>query len=137
MGLLNYCRKKSPWLLHYNTGSCNGCDIEVLAALMPRNDAERFGVQLKASPRHADILVVTGPVTKQSKDRLIRIYEQMPEPKVVVGVGSCTASGCVFHDCYGSVGPLNKIIPVAAHVRGCPPRPETIIFALAKTLGRI
>ena len=137
MGLLSFCRKKSPWLVHFNTGSCNGCDIEVLAALTPRHDVERFGIQLRGSPRHADIMVVTGPVTRQNKDRLIRIYEQMPEPKVVVGVGSWPTSKCVFHDCYSVLGPLDKFVPVAAYIPGCPPRPEAIIFAVAKVLGLV
>ncbi|MDI6643231.1 MAG: NADH-quinone oxidoreductase subunit B family protein [Candidatus Hodarchaeaceae archaeon] len=137
MGLGRFFRKKSPWLLHFNTGGCNGCDIEVIAALTPRYDVERFGMVLKGSPRHADILIVTGPVTKQTKDRLIRIYEQMPEPKMVVGVGSCPASGCAFYDCYNVVGPLDKVIPVDAYVPGCPPKPEAIIFALVKALEKV
>lgn len=137
MSLGKYFLKKSPWLLHFNTGGCNGCDIEVLAALTPRYDVERFGIQLKGSPRHADILVVTGPVTKQTKDRIVRIYEQMPEPKVVVGIGSCPASKSVFHDCYSVLGPLDKFVPVAAYVPGCPPRPESIIYGIVKVLEKV
>lgn len=137
MGLGSFCRKKSPWMLHFDTGGCNGCSIEVVAALTPRYDIERFGMQVRGSPRHADILVVTGPVTKQVKDRLIRIYEQMPEPKMVVAVGSCPASGCVFYNCYNVLGPLDKFIPVDAYVPGCPPKPEAIIFALVKALGKV
>ncbi len=137
MGLVSFFRKKSPWLLHFNTGGCNGCDIELIAALTPRYDVERFGMQLRGSPRHADILVVTGPVTRQTKDRLIRIYEQMPEPKLVVAVGSCPASGCVFHDCYNVLGPLDKFIPVDAYVPGCPPKPEAIIFGIVKALEKV
>lgn len=137
MGLVSFFRKKSPWLLHFNTGGCNGCDIELIAALTPRYDVERFGMQLRGSPRHADILVVTGPVTRQTKDRLIRIYEQMPEPKLVVAVGSCPASGCAFYDCYNVLGPLDKFIPVDAYVPGCPPKPEAIIFGLVKVLKKV
>ncbi|HID61032.1 MAG TPA: NADH-quinone oxidoreductase subunit NuoB [Hadesarchaea archaeon] len=137
MGLGSIFRKRSPWLLHFNTGGCNGCDIEVLAVLTPRYDVERFGIQLRGSPRHADVLVVTGPVTRQTKDRLIRIYEQMPEPKIVVAVGSCPASGCAFYDCYNVLGPLNKFIPVDAYVPGCPPKPEALIFALIKALEKV
>ncbi|KUO39339.1 MAG: hypothetical protein APZ16_06720 [Candidatus Hadarchaeum yellowstonense] len=137
MGLTSYFRKKSPWLLHFNSGGCNGCDIELLAALTPRYDVERFGVKLKGSPRHADILVVTGPVTRQTRERLLRVYEQMPEPKAVVALGSCPASGCAFHDCYNTLAPLDKHIPVAAYVPGCPPRPEAIIFALVKVLEKM
>ncbi len=137
MGLVSFFRRKSPWLLHFNTGGCNGCDIELLAALTPRYDVERFGMQLRGSPRHADILVVTGPVTRQTKDRIIRIYEQMPEPKLVVALGSCPASGCAFYDCYNVVGPLDKHIPVDAYVPGCPPKPEAIIYGLLKALKKV
>ena len=87
--LVKWARVKSPWVLHFNTGACNACDIEILAALTPRFDLERFGVQLKGTPRHADVILCSGPVTKQIKDRLTRIYEQMPEPKFIVAVGTC------------------------------------------------
>ncbi len=137
MALKSYLRKKSPWLLHFNTGGCNGCDIELLAALTPRYDVERFGIKLVGSPRHADILVVTGPVTKQTKDRLLRVYHQMPEPKAVVTLGSCPLSGCTFHDCYNILGPVEKFIPVTASVLGCPPRPEAIIFGVIKALEKL
>jgi Ni,Fe-hydrogenase III small subunit/intein/homing endonuclease len=115
--------------------NCNGCDIELLAAITPRYDAERFGVVVKGSPRHADILVVTGPVTRQSRERLLRIYEQMPEPKIVVGLGACTMSNGIFDGCYGVSGPLDKHIPVDAYVPGCPPKPEAILHALLTALG--
>ena len=84
--IVTWARIKSPWIIHFNTGACNACDIEIIAALTPRYDVERFGVILKGTPRHADVLVCSGPVTRQIKDRLIRIYEQMPEPKFVVAV---------------------------------------------------
>lgn len=137
MGLTQLCRKKSPWLLHFNTGGCNGCDIELLATLNPRYDVERLGIQLRGSPRHADILVVTGPVTKQTKDRLLRVYEQMPEPKTVVAIGSCPASGCAFFDCYNVVGPLNKYLHIDTYIPGCPPRPEAIIHGILKALEKV
>ena len=79
--IVTWARLKSPWILHFNSGACNGCDIEIIASLTPRFDVERFGVALKGSPRHADVLVCSGPVTRQIKDRLVRIYEQMPQPK--------------------------------------------------------
>ena len=91
-----WSRIKSPWILHLNSGACNACDIEVVAALTPRFDVERLGVLLKATPRHADVIVATGPVTRQLKDRIIRIYEQTPDPKFVVAVGACAMSGCVY-----------------------------------------
>lgn len=137
MRLERFLKKKSPWLLHFNTGGCNGCDIEFLATLTPRYDIERFGIQLRGSPRHADILVVTGPITRQCLPRLIRIYEQMPEPKTVVAIGSCPASGGVFYNCYNVVWPLDKYIPVSAYVPGCPPKPEAVIDGLIKALARL
>ena len=130
-------RLKSPWILHYNSGSCNGCDIELLATITPRYDLERFGVKLKSSPRHADVLVVTGPVTHQSGERLKRIYEQMPEPKFVVAVGTCALSGGVFHDTHTAYGGVDSIIPVNAYIPGCPPRPEAIIDGVIKLLGSL
>lgn len=124
----------SPWVIHFNTGSCNGCDIEILATLTPRYDLERFGVKLKGSPRHADVLICTGPVTRQAKDRLVRIYEQMHEPKFVVAVGSCALSGGAFHDCYNTMGGIDQVIPVNAYIPGCPPRPEAIVDGVVKLL---
>ena len=130
----SWARANSPWLIHYNSGSCNGCDIEILATLTPRYDVERLGVKLQGSPRHADILICTGPVTRQSQERLRRIYEQMPEPKYVVAVGSCAISGGVFQGCYNVVGHVDQIIPVDVYVPGCPPRPQAIIDGLVKLL---
>ena len=132
-----WARINSPWLIHYNSGSCNGCDIEILATLTPRYDVERLGVRLQGSPRHADVLICTGPVTLQSKERLRRIYEQMPEPKFVVAVGSCAISGGVFQGCYNVVGHIDEVLPVDIYVPGCPPRPEAIIDGVVKLLGKI
>lgn len=131
---MNWARLKSPWILHFNTGACNACDIEIIAALTPRFDLERFGVQLKATPRHADILVCSGPVTRQIRDRLIRIYEQMPEPKFVVAVGSCSASGGVFQGCYNVLGGIEQAIPVNAYIPGCPASPQAIIDGVVKLI---
>jgi NADH-quinone oxidoreductase B subunit len=133
----NWGLRNSPWLVHYNSGSCNGCDIEILATLTPRYDLERFGIKLQGSPRHADILVCTGPVTRQSKDRLQRIYEQMPEPKFVVAVGTCALSGGAFHGCYNTLGGIDEVIPVNIYVPGCPPRPEAIINGVALLLQQL
>ena len=132
-----WARINSPWAIHYNSGSCNGCDIEILATLTPRYDLERLGVKLQGSPRHADILICTGPVTLQSRDRLRRIYEQMPEPKFVVAVGSCAISGGAFHGCYNVVGQIDEVLPVNAYIPGCPPRPEAIIDGLVKLLSSL
>lgn len=127
----------SPWLIHFNSGSCNGCDIEILATLTPRYDLERFGVKLKGSPRHADILVCTGPVTRQARERLLRIYGQMHEPKFVVAVGSCALSGGAFQGCYNVMGGIDQVIPVNAYIPGCPPRPEAVIDGVVKLLGSL
>jgi len=130
-------RINSPWFLHFNSGSCNGCDIEILATLTPRYDLERFGVKLMGSPRHADILVCTGAITRQARDRLQRIYEQMPEPKFVVAVGTCAITGGVFHGCYNVIGGIDKLLPVDAYIPGCPPRPEAIIDGVVKLLNSL
>ena len=132
--IITWARKKSPWIIHFNSGACNACDIETLAALTPRYDLERFGVQLKGTPRHADVLICSGPVTLQTKDRLIRIYEQMAEPKFVIAVGTCASSGGVFQGCYGVCGGVDSVIPVSAYVPGCPARPEAIIDGVIKLL---
>lgn len=132
--IITWARTKSPWIIHFNSGACNACDIEILAALTPRYDLERFGVQLKGTPRHADVLICSGPVTLQTKDRLIRIYEQMAEPKFVVAVGTCASSGGVFQGCYGVCGGIDSVIPVSAYIPGCPARPEAIIDGVVKLL---
>jgi NADH-quinone oxidoreductase B subunit len=132
-----WAQVNSPWAIHFNSGSCNGCDIEILATLTPRYDLERLGVKLQGSPRHADILICTGPVTRQARERLRRVYEQMPEPKFVVAVGSCAISGGVFQGCYNVVGHVDAVIPVDVYVPGCPPRPEAIVDGIVKLLGRL
>ena len=132
--IINWARIKSPWILHFNTGACNACDIEIVAALTPLYDLERFGIQLKGTPRHADILVCSGPVTRQIEDRLVRIYEQMAEPKFVVAVGSCSCSGGVFDGCYNVKGGINQSIPVSAYIPGCPASPKAIIDGVVKLL---
>ena len=135
--LRDWARINSPWAIHYNSGSCNGCDIEILATLTPRYDLERFGIKLQGSPRYADVLICTGPVTLQSRDRLRRIYDQMPEPKFVVAVGSCGISGGAFQGCYNIVGDLSEVVPVDVYVPGCPPRPEAIIYGVVQLLEKL
>jgi NADH-quinone oxidoreductase B subunit len=134
MGLIKWARTKSPWLLHFNSGGCAGCDIEVVAALNPRFDIERFGMLLKGSPRHSDVLVLTGPITFQIKDRLKRIYSQMPEPKFVIAIGSCAISGGVYRGCYNVHEGADNVVPVNVYVPGCPPKPEAIIDGIIKVL---
>lgn len=135
--IVTWARIKSPWIIHFNTGACNACDIEIIAALTPRYDLERFGVLLKGTPRHADILVCSGPVTKQVKDRLKRIYEQMVEPKFVIAVGSCACTGGVFGGCYNVGGGIDTAIPVSAYIPGCPASPKAIIDGAVKLLASL
>lgn len=132
--VITWARIKSPWIIHFNTGACNACDIEIVAALTPRYDVERFGIQLKGSPRHADVLVCSGPVTKQIAPRLKRIYEQMADPKFVVVVGTCGCSGGVFDGCYNVESGVDKVIPVSAYIPGCPASPSAIIDGVVKLL---
>ncbi len=132
--LVKWGMLKSPWIIHFNTGACNACDIEIVAALTPRFDIERFGILLKGTPRHADVLVCSGSVSKLIKDRLVRIYEQMPEPKFVVAVGTCACSGGVFQGCYNVEEGIDKVIPVSAYIPGCPASPEAIMDGVVKLL---
>ncbi len=136
---MSRCRlvRLSPWLVHFNTGACNGCDIELLAALTPLYDPERFGIRLAPSARHGDVLVVTGPLTRKAAERLKRIYEQMPNPKYVVAVGACACSGGVFKGSYSVLEGVDKVIPVDVYVPGCPARPEAILHGILKLLSRI
>ena len=127
-------RKKSPWILHYNAGSCNGCDIEILACLSPKYDIERFGVINTGNPKQSDIFLVTGPVTYRSRERLIELYTQMPEPKVVIAVGSCSCTGGVFRDMYNVEDGVDRYIPVDVYVPGCATSPELIIDGLVEAL---
>ena len=125
---------KSPWILHYDASSCNGCDIEVLACLTPLYDVERFGIINTGDPKQADILLITGAVNDQNKNVVKQLYEQMPEPKVVVAVGICARSGGVFRDCYNILGGVDTVIPVDVYVPGCAARPESIIDGVIKGL---
>ncbi|NWF66396.1 MAG: NADH-quinone oxidoreductase subunit NuoB [Campylobacterales bacterium] len=121
-------------MLHYNSGSCNGCDIEILALLSPKYDVERFGIINKGNPKQSDIMLVTGAVTNRAKDRLLELYNQMPEPKVVVSIGACTNSGGVFRGMYNVCDGLDRVIPVDVYIAGCAPKPEQIIEGIAKAL---
>jgi Ni,Fe-hydrogenase III small subunit len=134
MNLASY-RKKSPWILHYNAGGCNGCDIEILACLGPKYDIERFGMINTGNPKQSDILLVTGPVTKRSRERLVEIYGQMPEPKVVIACGACASTGGVFRGMYNCEGGVDQFIPVDVYVCGCGTRPEQIIDGVVQALA--
>jgi Ni,Fe-hydrogenase III small subunit len=129
--------KKSPWVFHVAAASCNNCDIEILAALTPRFDVERFGIVLVGSPRHADVLLVTGVINRKSLPRVLRVYEQTPKPCLVIGVGACAGSTHMFTDSYNVVGPYNRHIPVDVFIPGCPSKPEAIIAGVLKALSKL
>jgi Ni,Fe-hydrogenase III small subunit len=137
MGITLRALRKSPWIFHINTGACNNCDIELVDALTPRFDVERFGVLLVGSIRHADALVVTGGVTRQAAPRLKRLYEQAPRPCLVVACGTCACTKGIFHDGYHMAGPVDKIVPVDIYIPGCPPKPEAIIDAIVRLLKKV
>ena len=128
---------KSPWLMHFDCGSCNGCDIETLACLTPVYDVERFGVINVGNPRHADVLVVTGTVNARNAVILKNIYDQMPTPKLVIAIGACGCSGGVFREAPNVLGGVDKVIPVDVYVPGCPAKPEAIMDAVVAGLGKL
>src|SRR6266498_593380 len=121
---------------HVDAGSCNGCEIEIGSAFGPVYDAERYGARLVASPRHADALLVTGPVTRNMAEPLRRTYDAVPRPRLVVAVGDCARNCGVFAGAYGVAGAVSDVVPVDVEVAGCPPRPEAIVEGLRKLTGR-
>ncbi|HAA90756.1 MAG: Putative ech hydrogenase subunit C [Thermoanaerobacterales bacterium 50_218] len=137
MGIIHTSRIKSPWIMHFDNSSCNGCDIEVLACLTPLYDIERFGIVNMGNPKHADVLVVTGAVNRRTARVLKNLYDQIPDPKMVVAVGTCACSGGVFHNCYNILGGVDKVIPVDVYVPGCAARPEAIIDGVVLALQKL
>jgi membrane-bound hydrogenase subunit mbhJ len=134
------CRKAFPkalWVYHANAGACNGCDIEVINVLTPYYDAERFGIKLVGSPRHADVILVSGPVTRQVAPALKRLLDAVPQPRLVFAVGSCATGGGAWFDSYNTLGGADKVIPVDFYIPGCPPRPEAILYGVALALGLV
>lgn len=121
---------------HVDAGSCNGCEVEIGSAFGPVYDAERYGARLVASPRHADALLVTGPVTRNMAAPLRRTYDAVPGPKLVVAVGDCARNCGVFAGAYGVTGAVSDVVPVDVEIAGCPPRPEAIVDGLRKLTGR-
>jgi Ni,Fe-hydrogenase III small subunit len=138
--LKELCKKilpRSLWVYHANSGGCNGCDIEVLNVLTPFYDAERFGIKLVGSPRHADVMLCQGPASRPTSKALKRAYDAMPAPKLVFAIGSCACGGGVWYDTYNIIGPLEKVIPVNYYIPGCPPRPEAILWGVAVAAGLV
>ena len=119
-----------------DAGSCNACELEINALGNAFYDLERFGLHFVASPRHADVLLVTGPVTKNMKEALTRTYNATPDPKWVVAVGACAADGGVFAGSYAVVGGVKDVVPVDLHIRGCPPTPRDLLKGLLALLER-
>ena len=135
MPLLKTASVRSPWLYRINAGSCNGCDVELATtALIPRFDVERLGCKYCGSPKHADIVLITGLMTTRLKDKVMKLIDEIPEPKVTVAVGICPVSGCVYADSYAVEGPVDNFIPIDINILGCPPRPQAIIAGLAQAI---
>lgn len=130
MNIIEKAAGKSPWIIHYDSCSCNGCDIEILACLTPVYDAERLGVVNVGNPKHADILIVSGSVNHRSQRVLENIWREMPGPKVVIAVGACACTGGIFAECYNTLGGIDKVLPVDIYVPGCSPKPEAILDAV-------
>ncbi|MDR2623881.1 MAG: NADH-quinone oxidoreductase subunit B family protein [Methanobrevibacter sp.] len=144
MGLKSYSRGKAIHLMLVYTGGCNGCDIEIVnCVLSPKFDAEQYNVFLTWNPREADVLVVTGPVTKLNKKPLEKIYEAIPNPKAVVAAGSCALMGGVYKNIHGDIpseeicGPVENVIPVDAKVPGCAVRPQDILAGVVSALPKL
>jgi len=128
---------KSLWVFHLSTASCNNCDIEILDLLTPRHDVERFGIVNIGDPKQADVLVVTGPANRRNQRVLRNLYEQMPEPKLVIAVGTCASTGGIFHNCPNVLGGVDKVVPVDVYIPGCAVRPEQIIDAVVLALDKL
>jgi membrane-bound hydrogenase subunit mbhJ len=137
MGLKNFFLKKSLWVFHFAGASCNNCDIEILDVLTPRYDVERFGIQLVGSPRHADVILVSGSINQRDKPRLLEVYNQASKPVFVVAFGACGITGGVFAEGNTFAGPVDQIVPVNAYIPGCPPKPEAMISGLSKLMQTI
>ncbi|MDE1767002.1 MAG: NADH-quinone oxidoreductase subunit NuoB [Thaumarchaeota archaeon] len=120
-----------------DAGSCNGCEIEIAALNNPIYDIERFGIHFVASPRHADVLLVTGPASRNMEIALLRTYEATPGPKIVIAVGACACSGGIFGDTYATTGGIDKVVPVDVYIPGCPPRPEILLQGLLLAVNKM
>lgn len=128
---------RSLHLRHLDAGSCNACDWELNALLNPVYDIRRLGIDVVASPRHADGVMVTGPVTRNLETAVRRTFEAVPAPRIVIAVGACAASGGIVGEGYASAGGVDRVLPVDVYIPGCPPRPEAIIFGMLLAVGRL
>ena len=136
-GLIHRTLGRSLAIREVDAGSCNGCELEIVALNNPVHDIERFGIQFVASPRHADMLLVTGPVTRNMELALQKTYHATPDPKVVVAVGACGISGGIFGTNYATRGGVDAVIPVDVYIPGCPPRPEALLYGILLATGRL
>lgn len=127
--------QRSAYVYRVDCGGCNGCEIEIFSSITPVFDAERFGIKVVASPRHADILLFTGAVTRAMRMPAVRAYRGAPDPKIVVSYGACGCTGGIFHDLYCVWDGTDKIVPVDVYIPGCPPSPAATIYGFAMALG--
>jgi Ni,Fe-hydrogenase III small subunit len=127
--------RRSAYVFRVDCGGCNGCEIEIFAAISPVFDAERFGIKLVASPRHADVLLYTGSMTRAMRLPAIRTWHAAPDPKIVISYGACGCSGGIFHDLYCVWGGTEPVVPVDIYIPGCPPTPAATIYGFAMALG--
>ena len=134
---IHHLLNRSLHIREVDAGSCNGCEIEITALNNPIYDIERFGIHFVASPRHADMLLVTGPVTRNMEIALRQTYDAVPEPKLVIAVGACGIGGGIFGQSYASCGGVDKVIPVDVYIPGCPPRPEALLYGILLAVGRL
>lgn len=126
--------RRSVYVYRVDTGGCNGCEIEIFSAISPVFDAERFGIKVVSTPRHADVLLITGPMTRAMRMPALRAYQAAPDPKIVVAYGACSCSGGIFHDCYSVWGGAESAFPVDVYIPGCPPTPAATLYGLAVAL---
>ncbi|EHD22286.1 MULTISPECIES: NADH-quinone oxidoreductase subunit B family protein [Brenneria] len=127
--------QRSAYVYRVDCGGCNGCEIEIFAAITPVFDAERFGIKVVASPRHADILLFTGAVTRAMRTPALRAYESAPDPKICISYGACGCGGGIFHDLYCVWGGSDAIVPIDVYIPGCPPTPAATLYGFAVALG--
>ena len=137
MSISNKIFSRSLFLFHLGGSACNNCDIEILDALTPKYDLERFGIIAVGSIRHADIILLSGIFNKKSAIRVRRMYEQAPKPVLVVAIGGCACSGLIFQDSYNWDQPVGNYIPIDAYVAGCPPKPEAMIAAITQVIEKL